>query len=209
MLSVPPDWREQVEERGLSERWVRLLGSCIASKAEKRPANAVILAEQLKAVQPTTQKYEPQAGRSANAVTLAEQIKDFQPASQEYEPQALYMRTYQEETLSRGHEEHPGSLPGSPRRCSNCSATKTVGNAFCKKCGRINWSVLGGFLVLWLVLAGPVLLAIGVAGRAKLEDWGVNGICAFLALIGNSSLLCLFVTLIMAIITKIRWSREQ
>jgi TPR repeat protein len=49
MMSVPPDWREQVEERGLEGDLVQLLASCIASKAEKRPAAAVALVEQLKA----------------------------------------------------------------------------------------------------------------------------------------------------------------
>jgi formylglycine-generating enzyme required for sulfatase activity len=50
ILSIPPDWREQVEERGLSADLTRLLASCIAPKAEKRPANAVVLAERLGAL---------------------------------------------------------------------------------------------------------------------------------------------------------------
>jgi formylglycine-generating enzyme required for sulfatase activity len=47
ILSIPSDWREQVEERGLSADLTKLLASCIASKAEKRPASAVVLAERL------------------------------------------------------------------------------------------------------------------------------------------------------------------
>ncbi len=47
MLSIPPDWREVIEERGLGEKLIRLLASCISSRAEKRPANAAALAEEL------------------------------------------------------------------------------------------------------------------------------------------------------------------
>jgi formylglycine-generating enzyme required for sulfatase activity len=49
MLSVPPDWREQLGRRGLPEGLVKLLASCIAPKAEARPASAVALAQQLRA----------------------------------------------------------------------------------------------------------------------------------------------------------------
>src|SRR5262249_22479530 len=48
MLSIPSDWRDQVEECGLPQGLVRLLASCVAPKAEKRPASAVILARQLR-----------------------------------------------------------------------------------------------------------------------------------------------------------------
>jgi formylglycine-generating enzyme required for sulfatase activity len=50
MMSVPPDWREQVEERGLGDDLVKLLASCIAPKAAKRPARAILLAQQLQAL---------------------------------------------------------------------------------------------------------------------------------------------------------------
>jgi hypothetical protein len=52
MTSIPPEWREQVEERGLDPGLVRLLGSCISSTAEKRPASAVVLADRLSALPP-------------------------------------------------------------------------------------------------------------------------------------------------------------
>jgi serine/threonine protein kinase len=45
MTAMPSDWREEVQERGLSEELTKLLAACIASKAEKRPASAVELAE--------------------------------------------------------------------------------------------------------------------------------------------------------------------
>ena len=50
MLTIPPDWRDVVEERSLSEEGVRLLASCLASRMEKRLANAVELADRLAAV---------------------------------------------------------------------------------------------------------------------------------------------------------------
>jgi TPR repeat protein/tRNA A-37 threonylcarbamoyl transferase component Bud32 len=50
MMNIPPDWREQVEERGQAEDLIQLLASCIASKAARRPPTAAALAEQLKAI---------------------------------------------------------------------------------------------------------------------------------------------------------------
>jgi len=47
LLSIPPDWRDVVEERGLGEEQVCLLAACIASRAEKRPFDAADLAERL------------------------------------------------------------------------------------------------------------------------------------------------------------------
>ncbi len=47
MLSIPSDWREQLGEHGVGEDLIRLLGSCIAPKADKRPANAAVLVEQV------------------------------------------------------------------------------------------------------------------------------------------------------------------
>jgi formylglycine-generating enzyme required for sulfatase activity len=61
ILSIPTDWREQVEERGLSADLTRLLASCIASRAEKRPANAVVLAERLGALLAPPAVTPPQA----------------------------------------------------------------------------------------------------------------------------------------------------
>jgi serine/threonine protein kinase len=49
MMSIPSDWREQLVERGVGEELVRLLGACIAPRAEKRPASAAVLVEQIKA----------------------------------------------------------------------------------------------------------------------------------------------------------------
>jgi WD40 repeat protein len=49
MVRIPPDWRERVQELGLGEGLVRLQAACIASRADQRPANATVLAEQLRA----------------------------------------------------------------------------------------------------------------------------------------------------------------
>lgn len=63
MMSVPPDWREQVEERGLSDNLVKLLAACIAPKAAKRPASAIALVEQLRAALPRSSKDEAAAAQ--------------------------------------------------------------------------------------------------------------------------------------------------
>ena len=48
MLHLPSDWREEVRRRGLSEGLTELLGACVASRAEKRPASAGDLATRLR-----------------------------------------------------------------------------------------------------------------------------------------------------------------
>jgi hypothetical protein len=45
MLTVPTDWREQVQKCGLKGSLVQLLASCIAPRAETRPPSAVALLE--------------------------------------------------------------------------------------------------------------------------------------------------------------------
>jgi serine/threonine protein kinase len=47
LLSIPPDWQEVVEERGLGKELIQMLASCLSSKAEKRPTSAASLAEKL------------------------------------------------------------------------------------------------------------------------------------------------------------------
>jgi serine/threonine protein kinase len=50
LTSIPPDWRDVVEERGLDLGRIAVLSSCLASRSEKRPADAFELAERLKAI---------------------------------------------------------------------------------------------------------------------------------------------------------------
>jgi serine/threonine protein kinase len=49
ITSIPPDWREQLAEHGVGEALIKLLGACVAPKADKRPASAVALVEQIQA----------------------------------------------------------------------------------------------------------------------------------------------------------------
>jgi hypothetical protein len=51
-------WADELEEMGMPRELIRLLGACVASKAEKRPADAGVLAEQLSALL-TPPKPEP------------------------------------------------------------------------------------------------------------------------------------------------------
>jgi hypothetical protein len=49
LQSGPPTglWAEELEEQGMPRELVRVLGACVAGKAERRPADAGVLAEQL------------------------------------------------------------------------------------------------------------------------------------------------------------------
>ncbi|HEY7426876.1 MAG TPA: bifunctional serine/threonine-protein kinase/formylglycine-generating enzyme family protein [Gemmataceae bacterium] len=47
LTGASADWRDEIEDKGVPEDVRRLLGACLASKAEKRPANADVLAEEL------------------------------------------------------------------------------------------------------------------------------------------------------------------
>jgi serine/threonine protein kinase len=49
MTGIPTDWREQAKERGLSDALIDLLGRCFSPKSEKRPDNASVLADQMRA----------------------------------------------------------------------------------------------------------------------------------------------------------------
>jgi formylglycine-generating enzyme required for sulfatase activity len=89
MLSVPPDWREQVQERGLDDRLVPLLASCIASRAQKRPASAAVPAERLRALLSPAEApplKEPLAAKSAPARRRARGAQAADPPPQPSEP---------------------------------------------------------------------------------------------------------------------------
>jgi hypothetical protein len=47
LLAIPPDWRDVVEEVGLEANGIEVLASCLSSRAERRPAEAGVLAERL------------------------------------------------------------------------------------------------------------------------------------------------------------------
>jgi formylglycine-generating enzyme required for sulfatase activity len=47
LTGASADWRDELADKGVPEEVLRLLGTCLASKADKRPANAAVLAEGL------------------------------------------------------------------------------------------------------------------------------------------------------------------
>ncbi len=47
MTGASADWREEIADKDVSEEMLRLLGACLASRADKRPASAAVLAEEL------------------------------------------------------------------------------------------------------------------------------------------------------------------
>jgi formylglycine-generating enzyme required for sulfatase activity len=47
MTGAAADWRDEMEARGVPENVRRLLGACLSSRPEKRPANAAVLAAEL------------------------------------------------------------------------------------------------------------------------------------------------------------------
>jgi serine/threonine protein kinase len=63
--TIPPDWRDVLAERGVPMPQMELLARCIASKAEKRWANAVELARQLAELKKKHQPESPTTGTSS------------------------------------------------------------------------------------------------------------------------------------------------
>jgi serine/threonine protein kinase len=62
LQSGPPTglWTEELEEQGMSRELLRVLGACVASKAERRPADAGVLVEQVeKLLAPAAVKPSP------------------------------------------------------------------------------------------------------------------------------------------------------
>ncbi len=50
-VSLPADWQDEVRSRGVSEDFLALLASCLASRAEKRPTDAAELARRISEIQ--------------------------------------------------------------------------------------------------------------------------------------------------------------
>jgi formylglycine-generating enzyme required for sulfatase activity len=61
LTGASADWREEIEGKGVADDMLRLLGACLASKAEKRPANAAVLAEALARFQRVADPTPPQS----------------------------------------------------------------------------------------------------------------------------------------------------
>lgn len=79
MLRVPADWTEELRGRGLREELIGLLGTCLASKAEKRPASAGILAAELRTLTKPAVKPEPPTPPGPVSPPEAEKSKDRKP----------------------------------------------------------------------------------------------------------------------------------
>jgi formylglycine-generating enzyme required for sulfatase activity len=61
LTGATADWRDEMEDKGVPEPVLRLLGACLSSKPDKRPASAAVLAEELARLSPpTTTKPQPQ-----------------------------------------------------------------------------------------------------------------------------------------------------
>jgi hypothetical protein len=100
MMSIPSDWHEQLGEHGVGEDLIRLLGACIAPKADKRPASAAVLVEQINAAKvPMLELADDDMVRNAKGVkprgagaVTARPDKPAQRPTARPEPQAGTMR---------------------------------------------------------------------------------------------------------------------
>jgi formylglycine-generating enzyme required for sulfatase activity len=74
IVGLPAEWREELAEHGVPDGVVRLLGACLATRPERRPADAGVLADALAGLSPPS----PIADCSAtflSAGELAEQVR--------------------------------------------------------------------------------------------------------------------------------------
>jgi hypothetical protein len=72
IVGVPAEWREELAERGVGEAVLRLVGACLATRAERRPADAGNLADALAGL-PGSAPAAPASG------DLAEQVRRPRP----------------------------------------------------------------------------------------------------------------------------------
>jgi formylglycine-generating enzyme required for sulfatase activity len=70
LLSLPPDWREGLVERGVPATTLNLLGACLSSRPERRPRDGAALAEELAHLGPA---HEPPPGNGS--ADLAGQVQ--------------------------------------------------------------------------------------------------------------------------------------
>ena len=98
LVAIPPDWRDVVEEKGLGEDYIRIMASCLSSRAERRMATAIELAGRLAALreQETDRRKQEEGRRRKEAEEAARQ-------QQEKEERAL--RDQQEAERKRNEEE--------------------------------------------------------------------------------------------------------
>jgi serine/threonine protein kinase len=130
MTSIPTDWREQAKERGLSDPLIELLARCFSPKPEKRPDNAIVLVEQMRAALAATGSGNassaglPKAEDDLVVLQLAEE-----PASTPRRPEKTGIKTHRgpgiagtrrrsttasrrsQDALKTLQEEQPGDSP--------------------------------------------------------------------------------------------------
>lgn len=68
LLAIPPDWRDEAEERGLDDKQIEVMASCLSSRAEKRPGDAAELSKRLTSTAapsaPLTTSTDARAGKN-------------------------------------------------------------------------------------------------------------------------------------------------
>ena len=76
----PAEWRDEFADRQVPEAIVRLIGSCISSKAEKRPADAGVLAEEIdKIVAPQPPPPPPEPPPESDPPRVAANVLEHDP----------------------------------------------------------------------------------------------------------------------------------
>jgi tetratricopeptide (TPR) repeat protein len=102
LLSLPPDWRDVVQELGLGEQHAQLMASCIASRAERRLADAGQLADQL-AIAAITLRPNHQKGASPHGDLLAPPLGNAKNKQRQEEEEAVRKR--KENVGNHGEEQ--------------------------------------------------------------------------------------------------------
>src|SRR5262249_30881795 len=68
---IPPDWRQALADRSVPAPQIDLIARCMASKPEKRPANALELEQQLAAFEPRPARASPSSQQLAGTIAPA------------------------------------------------------------------------------------------------------------------------------------------
>jgi serine/threonine protein kinase len=113
------DWRDELEDQQVPEEMVQLLGTCLAARAERRPADGAALAEQLEALlgrQPSVQLAEREKSKPLGEDRYGKVLADLQQALARLKPG---QKTYDEIVACRvpilkeyGRIFSPEHIPG-------------------------------------------------------------------------------------------------
>jgi hypothetical protein len=179
MLAMPPDWREQVAERGLGDDLVRLLASCIAPRADRRPASATDLAERLGAFLSPQSPGRParERGPQGAGPPLRAAAAD-PPPLEEYATNVL--------------------------ECPTCGTLPRREDNYCKVCGSIHWEGLIPGLAIFLVV-----VAVGLIGLLWIEPLGWRIASAVVAVVGAILVAIILADALGAVALHRRWRRAR